>query len=94
MNKRLVVIVWIGFIPLLFGVTSPKMDDYVQYSESGAGAPTPEEVTIEHYNFFLFSTYTPFVYEDYGMTHLGFLGQFFPISEGQFDQVFWLEWLR
>ncbi|MFC4355043.1 hypothetical protein ACFO0S_08295 [Chryseomicrobium palamuruense] len=94
MNKRLVIIVWIGFLLLLFGVTIPKMENFIQYSESVAGVPTPEDVTIEHYNFFLFSTYTPFVHDEYGITHLGTLGQFFPISEGQFDQPFWLEWLR
>lgn len=46
---------------------------------------------LERINFFLFSTYTPIVAEEYGKTRLGIFGNFFTISDSQFDYPNWLE---
>jgi hypothetical protein len=46
---------------------------------------------IERINFFIFSTYIPVVYSEKGITHLGIMGKFIQISDGQFDYPVWLE---
>jgi hypothetical protein len=46
-------------------------------------------------NFYLFSTYAPMMPMDhYGIVHLGFIGIFFKISEGQYDYPKWLEFFH
>ena len=80
------------FIILFF--TNPTSNDYLQFSENQIGLPTPTNVEIERINFYLFSTYTPIAYQEYGMTHLGVFNNFFQISDGQFDYPWWLEFFN
>lgn len=72
-------------------ITNPSKQDYLLFSEKQSGVPTPAEVEIERINFYLFSTYTPFVVYENGITHLGIFGNFIQISDGQFDYPWWLE---
>lgn len=67
-------------------VTNPTKHDYLQFIEEEIG-PKRENVEIEikRGNFYVFSTYTPIVRNEHGMTHLGVLNTFFEISDGQFD---------
>lgn len=69
---------------------NPQTSDYINFTEAASGVSTPETVKIERINFFVFSTYTPMMYEESGTTHLGVLGQFVQISDGQFDYPEWL----
>lgn len=80
-------------LSLLAAVTNPSEEEYLGMSGNPNEQMLPEgmEVEIEHVNFFLFSTYTPIVGYEYGVTHLGVYGSFFPISDGQFDYPWWLE---
>jgi hypothetical protein len=75
-------------------LTNPAKKDYLLFSEEFFGESLPvhdPDVSVERINFFLFSTYTPVVYEEHGVTHLGIYGQFIQISDGQFDYPWWLE---
>ncbi|GAA0342995.1 hypothetical protein GCM10008967_36840 [Bacillus carboniphilus] len=76
----------------LFLFTNPNTSDYEVFSTDKYGeAPTDLPLEIERVNFFLFSTYTPVIASEHGITHLGIVGQFFQISDGQFDYPWWLE---
>ncbi|MGD6832319.1 hypothetical protein ACQCT5_09150 [Sutcliffiella halmapala] len=70
---------------------NPSQQDYEEFSKQEYGHPPDDvEMDIERINFFIFSTYTPVVYLEKGITHLGIMGRFIRISDGQFDYPFWL----
>jgi hypothetical protein len=74
--------------------TNPSQEDYEAifvHPHLKKAENFNEHYQLEHLNFLLFSTYTPIVAEEHGKTHLGILGNFFPISDGQFDYPKWLE---
>ncbi|TMU87261.1 hypothetical protein FGG79_03790 [Bacillus sp. BHET2] len=78
---------------ILFGIailTNPKKDEYIQFTEETIGEPAID-VEVEQINFVIFSSYTPIIFGEHGITHLGIFGQFIQISEGQFDYPAWLE---
>ncbi|WP_431307302.1 hypothetical protein [Ferdinandcohnia quinoae] len=76
-------------------VTNPTKQEYLQFSEEQAGIPTPSSVEIEKINFGLFSTYAPKVLKDeYGIVHIGFMGKFFQVSNGQYDYPWWLDFFN
>jgi hypothetical protein len=76
-------------------MTNPTKQEYLQFSEEQSGIPTPSWVEIERINFYLFSTYAPKMPIDhYGIVHLGFMGNFFQISEGQYDYPWWLKFFN
>ncbi|BCB02567.1 hypothetical protein [Bacillus sp. KH172YL63] len=93
--KRRIKIVLLIFIPLFVGgmafLTNPSPTEYHQYMKQSAGEDKPTEFQVEHVNFYMFSAYTPIAYGEYGITHIGVFGRFFPISDGQFDYPVWLE---
>lgn len=88
--KRFLIGIFILCIVILFFFMNPQTSDYINFTEAASGVSTPETVKIERINFFVFSTYTPMMYEESGTTHLGVLGQFVQISDGQFDYPEWL----
>lgn len=73
--------------------TNPSEDEYLQ-SRHWHIVPTTPCFYIERINFYLFSTYTPVVAHEHGITHLGMFGSFYRISEGQFDYPSWLEFFN
>lgn len=74
-------------------VTNPTTQDYIDFIEQENGTPIPANVDIERINFFLFSTYAPKfnLTGEYGIVYLGIMGQFFKISQGQYDYPWWLD---
>ena len=81
---------------LLFGflsLTNPSESDYNEFALNKYGEPplTYANVKLERINFIVFSTYTPFYQFENGITHLGIMGKFIQISDGQFDYPWWLE---
>ncbi|MFS1513747.1 hypothetical protein VQL36_15085 [Chengkuizengella sp. SCS-71B] len=91
------MIVVVMMIVLLI-LTNPNLEDYKKYMAQeeerlGITVPKTPKIIIEHINFYLFSTYTPFVevIDENGVTHLGIFGKFFKVSDGQFDYPWWLE---
>ena len=92
-KKRFVVSALLFLLIMIALVTNPTKNDYLQFSEGQIG-PTPKSLDIERVNFYLFSTYTPIVRTEYGMTHLGVFNNFFYFSEGQFDYPWWLEFFN
>ncbi|NLP52552.1 hypothetical protein [Bacillus sp. RO1] len=74
-------------------LSNPSEREYLEMTGESFYETLPDglEVEIERVNFFLFSTYTPIVGNEYGITHLGVYGSFFQISDGQFDYPGWLE---
>ena len=75
-------------------MTNPTKEEYLQFSEEQSGIATPLSVEIERINFFIFSTYAPKFFDHYGIVHLGFMDNFFQISEGQYDYPWWLEFFN
>lgn len=76
-------------------MTNPSTKSYLQFSEEETGVEKPEEVEVERINFFLFSTYaSKGPMDHYGKVHLGFMGRFYQISDGQFDYPVWLEFFH
>ncbi|QFT87534.1 hypothetical protein FIU87_02620 [Bacillus sp. THAF10] len=75
---------WIGggvvlLLIVIAILTNPTLADY----EGEKGELLEGEV--EHINFYVFSTYTPVVHHEHGITHLGIFGKFYQMSDGQFD---------
>jgi len=62
---------------------------FVRYLEVEGDGKIP--LRVEKINFYVFSTYTPIIYNEHGVTHLGIFGKFIRISKGQFDYPRWLE---
>jgi hypothetical protein len=93
-RKKYVVISLLFLIILISIVTNPTKQDYLKFSEEQTGAHTPTILEIERINFFIFSTYTPIVHHEHGITHLGLFKNFFQISNGQFDYSWWLEFFK
>ncbi len=87
---------YIGGLLILFMilavVTNPTTQDYIDFIEEQSGTPIPLNIDIERNNFFIFSTYAPKIIStgEYGTVHLGFMGKFFKISQGQYDYPWWL----
>lgn len=94
-KRRISMLIFVVLVGFLF-FTNPTEKDYHLYSEKKYGKPPtlnlPTE--LERVNFIIFSTYTPkFAFEN-GITHLGIMGHFFQISDGQFDYPWWLEFFN
>jgi hypothetical protein len=96
MIKKSYLITFLLGILIIFSIlTNPTEKDYLLFSVEATGLPTPSNVEIEGINFYLFSTYAPVAPMDhYGIVHLGFMGEFFQISEGQYDYPWWLEFFN
>jgi hypothetical protein len=94
-NSRQFIIGFLLVFTFLAILTNPSKQDYLSYTEEQSGIATPESIEIERINFYLFSTYAPMMPMDhYGIVHLGFIGIFFKISEGQYDYPKWLEFFH
>ncbi|WP_349408287.1 hypothetical protein [Pseudalkalibacillus sp. SCS-8] len=93
-RKHLVISVLILLLFVTFFL-NPTTEEYLQYSEETTGIQTPSDIEIERLDFFVFSTYAPKTPHDhYGIVHLGFMGTFFQISEGQYDYQWLLEFFH
>lgn len=81
------------FFLMVAVLSNPTEEEYLEMNGIPSEQMLPDgmKVEIERVNFFLFSTYTPIVGFEYGVTHIGIYGSFFPISDGQFDYPWWLE---
>ncbi|WP_075618517.1 hypothetical protein [Paenisporosarcina indica] len=96
MKKRKKRYIVSTILVLLIGVsiaTNPTKKEYLQ-STDWNHIPTTPSFYIERINFYLFSTYTPVVAHEHGITHLGIFGDFYQISDGQFDYPSWLEFFN
>ncbi|MCG1023584.1 hypothetical protein [Sutcliffiella horikoshii] len=72
---------------LLAAGTNPSEKEYLEMFDNSYKQTLSEglEVEIKRVNFYLFSTYTPIIGSEPGVTHLEIYGSLFPISGGQFD---------
>jgi len=91
-NRNLKMLAYIScvLILLLFtsALTKPTTDDYVQFFESETGVTIPENVKIGEADLFfltLFATAPKETIDEYGIVHIGFMGHFFKVTDGQFD---------
>ncbi|NBI29651.1 hypothetical protein [Chengkuizengella marina] len=98
MKKVYIIIIVVVIMIALLILTNPNLEDFNEYraeEEERLGITPPEtpKIIIEHINFYIFSTYTPFVevIDENGVTHLGIMGKFYKVSDGQFDYPWWLE---
>jgi len=92
-KKKFIIGTLFVLIIILFMITNPTKQEYLQFS-GWSEQPESIHIQIERVNFFIFSTYTPIVAHESGITHLGILGHFFQISDGQFDYPRWLEFFN
>ncbi len=92
-KKKFIISASLVLIIILCMITNPTKQEYLQFS--GWSEPLESiHIQIERVNFFIFSTYTPIVAHESGITHLGIMGHFFQISDGQFDYPKWLEFFN
>jgi hypothetical protein len=80
-------------LAILLIMTNPSKQDYLEFSEKQTGEPLPAIVKVERVNFLLFSFYTPNVHHEQGITHWGIFSGFHQVSDGQFDEPWWLKLL-
>lgn len=92
-KKRLIISTLIVLMIIFCMSTNPTKQEYLQFN-GWSESPKSIHIQIERVNFVLFSTYTPIVAHESGITHLGIVGHFFQISEGQFDYPWWLEFFN
>ena len=87
-----IVVLAVGLLVL----TNPSESDYFEFTVKEYGEPprVSSSAKLERINFFVFSTYTPVFQYEKGITHLGIMGTFIQISDGQFDYPFWLEFFN
>ncbi|MBM7660985.1 hypothetical protein JOC85_001757 [Bacillus mesophilus] len=96
-SKKVVLMVALLLFLLISTVTNPTTQDYIHFEEKNFGNPLPENVRIAEADFFIFSVYaaTPKeAIDEFGIVHLGFMGQFFQVSDGQFDDSIWKDYLK
>src|SRR4051812_49596384 len=96
MKKRFFFIVIFVILFCYLALTNPSESDYNEFQLKKYGEPplAYSEVKLEHINFIVFSTYTPYYRYENGITHLGIMGKFIQISDGQFDYPTWLEFFN
>ncbi|MGB3261996.1 hypothetical protein [Paenisporosarcina sp.] len=94
-KKRYIISAFLVLLLLivLLIATNPTKQEYLQFNDWEEKQPSIH-VQIERINFYVFSTYTPVVAHEHGMTHLGIIGDFYQISDGQFDYPWWLEFFN
>jgi hypothetical protein len=80
-------------LAVFFIMTNPSKQDYLVFSEKQTGEHLPEIVKVERANFLFFSVYTPNVHHERGITHMGICSGFHQISDGQFDDPWWMKLL-
>lgn len=90
-RNRYIIFGFLGLFVILSILTNPTKQEYIHFSEKQSGLSKPDNKEIERKNFFIFSTYAPKVHNEYGIVHLGFMTNFFQISEGQYDYPRWLK---
>jgi len=93
MKKRYMISAFLVLLIVLLIATNPTKQEYLQFND-WEEKPSSIHVQIERINFYVFSTYTPVVAHEHGMTHLGVFGDFYQISDGQFDYPWWLEFFN
>jgi hypothetical protein len=94
-KKKFTILFLITVILFLVVLTNPTEEDYLLFSKEDIGLPIPNNVEIERINFFFYSTYSiQALPHEHGIVHLGFLGNFYKISEGQYDYPKWLEFFN
>lgn len=96
-KKLLITLCIVGLILLVSAFTNPSKEDYIRFDEAVTGYTVPDNAKIAEADLFFFSVYatTPkFAVDDYGIIHLGFMGHFFQVNEGQFDETIWEEFLE
>lgn len=92
-NRSLSIFGAAVLLAILFILTNPSKQDYLEFSEKQTGEPPPAIVKAERTNFLFFSFYTPNVHHEQGITHLGIFSGFQPVSDGQFDDPWWMKLL-
>ncbi|WLD94565.1 hypothetical protein [Alkalihalobacillus sp. AL-G] len=92
LKKKYIISGFFVLLILLCIATNPTKQEYVLFSKGRIGEAPPSDIQIEVKNFYVFSTFAPKLPMDhYGIVHLGFMGKFFRISDGQYDYPVWLE---
>ncbi|WP_316568705.1 hypothetical protein [Neobacillus sp. YIM B06451] len=92
-RKRWVFGIVIMVVLIFLAFTNPNEKDYYNFIENEYGKSPEDRLyfsELERINFFVFSTYTPIFITEHGITHLGIMGKFIQISDGQFDYPLWL----
>jgi hypothetical protein len=96
MKKKWMIAAVLMILFVLYS-TNPTKQDYEAIYLQGvveSNEKFEKYYELERINFIFFSTYTPFIAHENGITHLGVLGHFFPITDGPFDYPNWLEFFK
>lgn len=93
-TKRIALLLVLSLLVISF-ISNPSNQEYQEFSEETTGIKIPEDIELERINFYLFSTYSVQAWPyEHGIVHLGFMGKFFQISNGQYDYPSWLEFFN
>lgn len=93
MAKKISILAAAVCLAAVLAFMNPSETDYVAYAEEKfADEPAiahPDD--IEKANLLIFSIYTPVVDEEYGVSHLGVMGQFIELSRENLKPPIWME---
>jgi hypothetical protein len=87
-----VTIVVLLLLLIVAALTNPTKQDYINFDEERTGIAIPENVRIVKANFYFFSVYASApmnTIDEYGIAHLGFMGNFYQVTNGQYDDSIW-----
>ncbi|WP_409270086.1 hypothetical protein V1499_11630 [Neobacillus sp. SCS-31] len=93
-RKRWVIGIVIMVVLIFLALTNPNEKDYYDFTVNEYGKPPHDSLyfsKIERINFIIFSTFTPYFLYENGVTHIGIMGNFIQVSDGQFDYPRWLK---
>jgi hypothetical protein len=82
---------------VISALTNPSKEDYITFDEAETGLPQPESARIAEANFLFFSLYTVApknTVDEYGIVYFGFMGHFFKVTDGQYDDSIWKVFLK
>ncbi|RHW38112.1 hypothetical protein D1B31_15155 [Neobacillus notoginsengisoli] len=93
MAKKLGIIAAALLVAGILAFFNPSEKDFVVYAEEKfpdrPSVAHPDD--IEKADLLLFSIYTPIVADEYGVSHLGIMGQFIELSRENLKPPIWME---
>ncbi|WP_246943526.1 hypothetical protein [Bacillus pinisoli] len=96
-SKKVFITVSVLFFMVMSVLFNPSKEEYIKFDENRSGVSMPEHARIAEADFIFFSIYASVpknTVDEYGILHLGFLGLFFQLTDGQFDESIWHQFLK
>lgn len=99
-SRGIKLIIALGALLLFMALayfTNPSKEDYLRYDQENTGISIPENVHISESDFLFFSIFASSpenTIDEFGKVHIGFMGFFLQVSDGQYDDSVWKNFLE